>query len=271
MNILNIDSTSGKMLITLSRDGELASFISRRSDRRYMEMIIGCIDRVLKKAGIGIGEVDAIGVNKGPGDFTGTRIGISVAKTLGWVLDVPVYGINALDAAAYGIAYRNIAGISKSIAAGKDVFILPCLDVKKDELYFSRYKITGPGDEYDLSGHIAIINRGDRAYGIKRIAEMTLIDSGGFPGSFEKWLSGAGSRKASSVFLGGNCVTGYEKMLLQLAGIVPELCLDRKNIFPHPGSLDACVGKCIEDGIPGQRVDPIYVRDFVPFGRQGDH
>jgi len=269
MNILNIDSTSGKMLITLSRDGELASFISRRSERKYMEMIINDIDLALKKAGIGIGDVDALGVNKGPGDFTGTRIGISVAKTLGWVLDVPVYGINALDAAACGIAYRNMAGIRRGFSSGKDVFILPCLDVKKDELYFSWYKITVTGSGHNQSGLIASISHGGRAYGIKRISEMTLISSGGFPGSFEKMISGAGSSKGSSVYLGGNCAAGHEKMLLQLAGVVPGLWLDRKNIFPHPGSLDACVKKCIEYGIPGQRVDPVYVRDFVPFGRQG--
>ncbi len=269
MNILNIDSTSGKMLITLDRDGELASSISRRSERKYMEMIINDMDLALKKVGIGIGEVDAIGVNKGPGDFTGTRIGISVAKTLGWVLDVPVYGINALDAAACGIAYRNIAGICRGLSSGKDVFIIPCLDVKKDELYFSWYKITGTGNGHHQSGLIASISHGGSSYGIKRISEMTLINSGGFPGSFEKRLSRARSSKGSSVFLGGNCAAGYEKMLLALAGIFTGLCIDRKNIFPYPGSLDACVRKCIEYGIPGQRVDPVYVRDFVPFGRQG--
>ena len=141
MQVLSIDSTSGRLSITLSRDGKIVSSASRGSGRKYMEMIIGDIDRTLKGAGISIGDIDAIGINKGPGDFTGTRIGISIVKTLGWVLDKPVYGINALDILAHSIAFSNKEIISKSTAQGKRVIIIPCLDVRKDELYFSFYEV----------------------------------------------------------------------------------------------------------------------------------
>ena len=118
MHVLGIDSTSRKAIHYSQPGWEIVSSASRESGRKYMEMIIEDIDRTLKEAGISIGDIDAIGINKGPGDFTGTRIGISIVKTLGWVLDIPVYGINALDILAHSIAFSNKEIIGKSTASG---------------------------------------------------------------------------------------------------------------------------------------------------------
>ena len=68
------------------------------------------------------------------------------------------------------------------------------------------------------------------------------------------------------MIIGGNCIVEYEKMLSGIADSDPGLLLDRKNIFTGKGSLDICVRQSIENGIPDSRVDPVYVREFVPFG-----
>jgi tRNA threonylcarbamoyl adenosine modification protein YeaZ len=269
MNILNIDSTSSKLFITLSREGEIISPVSRESGRKYMEMIFADIDRMLNKAGLDIREIDAIGVNKGPGDFTGTRIGISVVKTLGWVLDIPVYGINALDVLAHSIANTNKGIIGSSISSGKSVFVLPCLDVRKEELYFSNYKITGNNDDHNKADNIASITIKDKHYGITRKDDMKLLNAEEFPGSFDKWLESNQEKKA--VIIGGNCILEYSKMLTSLTRKAKDIYLDRKNILPDPASLDICVKNTIETGTTEERVNPVYVRDFVPFGKSDNY
>ena len=57
-----------------------------------------------------------------------------------------------------------------------------------------------------------------------------------------------------------------ERCLSGIAKKDREILIDRKNIFPDKSSLDICVRKSIDKGVPGQRVDPVYVREFVPFG-----
>ena len=56
------------------------------------QKLLPFIDETLKKEGKGTKDIKEIEVNTGPGSFTGLRVGVSVANTLGWVLGVPVNG-----------------------------------------------------------------------------------------------------------------------------------------------------------------------------------
>lgn len=56
------------------------------------QMLLTCVDKLLKKNGKNIEDITEIEVNTGPGSFTGLRVGVSVANTLGWVLGVAVNG-----------------------------------------------------------------------------------------------------------------------------------------------------------------------------------
>ena len=58
------------------------------------QKLLPFLDEVFKKKGNKIEEVTEIEVNTGPGSFTGLRVGVSVANTLGWVLGIPVNGKN---------------------------------------------------------------------------------------------------------------------------------------------------------------------------------
>lgn len=64
------------------------------------ERLIPMIDEVLQEAGLAFAALTRIGVTIGPGSFTGTRIGLSAARALGLVLDIPVIGVTTLDALA---------------------------------------------------------------------------------------------------------------------------------------------------------------------------
>jgi tRNA threonylcarbamoyl adenosine modification protein YeaZ len=266
MYILNIDSTTQRSTMTLSSDGKIISSVSRESGRKYMEMIIEDIDHTLSKAGINIKDIDALGVNKGPGDFTGTRIGISVVKTFGWVLDKPVYGINALDVLAHSIASANIGNISRSIDSGMRTILSPCLDVRKSELYFSLYEISPGGNEEDIDV-VAVIDLKDDPYILHRREKRQLVDADQFTSILYEMLRRMGEGKEIYAVIGGNCIEEYGKMISGFTSGTNNLLLDKKNIFPDPRSLDICVRQSIKNEVPPQRVDPVYVREFIPFGR----
>jgi tRNA threonylcarbamoyl adenosine modification protein YeaZ len=141
MYILGIDSTNKRMSISINCDESLLYELEDDKSQRFIVNIISFIDKVLVKSKIPLQKIDAYCVNLGPGDFTGTRIGISVVKILAWIQNKPIYGINSLDVFAAGIALNNKKTIEKSLINDKSLFIWPLLDVKRGELYFALYKI----------------------------------------------------------------------------------------------------------------------------------
>jgi tRNA threonylcarbamoyladenosine biosynthesis protein TsaB len=141
MYILGIDSTNKRMSISINCDESLLCELEDDKSQRFIVNIISFIDKVLVKSKIPLQKIDAYCVNLGPGDFTGTRIGISVVKILAWIQNKPIYGINSLDVFAAGIALNNKKTIEKSLINGKSLFIWPLMDVKRGELYFALYKI----------------------------------------------------------------------------------------------------------------------------------
>ena len=85
MNILSVDSSTRKLSVAVSRNEELLSEAVDHTSMKHMVIIMGLLDRALFKAKLTLGDIDAFGVNIGPGDFTGTRVGVSVIKILSWL------------------------------------------------------------------------------------------------------------------------------------------------------------------------------------------
>ncbi|MCJ7666162.1 MAG: tRNA (adenosine(37)-N6)-threonylcarbamoyltransferase complex dimerization subunit type 1 TsaB [Actinobacteria bacterium] len=281
MYYLSIDSTTKKLIVNLSKDGEMVSGVSNDRCLKHMEKIMTHIDKVLREGHIDIGSIDVLGINTGPGDFTGTRIGISIVKTLSWVLDRPAYGINALDIFAMGIVSSNARYINKVLRSGIAVIIIPCLDVRREELYCSFYEIIpekiqmGDIEKYAYRP-ISEIEIGSRNYPFVNISGNLLIQKDSFnkkmselfrDGSF--YLPNGGDRKYRDVriIIGGNSVHSYKEMLSALTNIDRRMILDKKNMEPTVSSLIKCVDFLVKGGKRPQGINPVYVREFVSFGK----
>ena len=70
-------------------------FLKHIVDSKKAQVTLPLIDKILKKYSTGIDNLDSIEVNTGPGSYTGIRIGISIANTLGFILKIPVNGKKA--------------------------------------------------------------------------------------------------------------------------------------------------------------------------------
>ena len=134
---LAIDTATG-INVGLGRDGEPYAALTESSSRRHVEALQPMIDQLLGQAGIGLAELDQIAVGIGPGPFTGLRIGIVTARTLGMVADRPVRGFGTLDAIALGW----FAGPARPAAE-----VVVVTDARRKELYWARYGAVGQRTE----------------------------------------------------------------------------------------------------------------------------
>ena len=97
MLILAFDTATDVATSALVADGEV---LGERASRPAT--LLEDVDALLRQGGARASEIEALAVGTGPGSFTGTRIGLAVARGLALALDVPAGGVSTLDALATG-------------------------------------------------------------------------------------------------------------------------------------------------------------------------
>ena len=135
--------------------------------RRHAELLAPMVTRVLAEAGVSRRALSAVVVGVGPGPFTGLRVGLVTARTLGLALGVPVHGVCSLDGLADEAAALGEDGI-------EDGFLV-ATDARRKEVYWARYAVRGPAAERVDGPHVGrassvdrqglpVIGRGSLAY-----------------------------------------------------------------------------------------------------------
>ncbi len=103
MNILALDTCTESCSAALLYQGEVFECFEM-TQRGHSELILGMMDNVLSQAGVGISAVDALAFGRGPGSFTGVRVGVGVAQGIAFARDIPVIPVSSLAAVAQGAA-----------------------------------------------------------------------------------------------------------------------------------------------------------------------
>ena len=93
MKILGIQTSALIWSVGIVDEEKILGEYTFNSYERLSKILVPAIDELLNKTGLKSKELDGIAVTKGPGLFTGGRIGLSVAKGLAMGLDIPVVGI----------------------------------------------------------------------------------------------------------------------------------------------------------------------------------
>ena len=136
MLILGIESSSLVASAALLSDEKLIAEYTVNNAMTHSQTLMPMIDAVLKSAGTEPEELDAIAISRGPGSFTGLRIGSATAKGMGLALNKPLVEVPTLAAMAYGLY-----GIT-------DRIICPIMDARRSEVYSAAYvfeSVPGPG------------------------------------------------------------------------------------------------------------------------------
>ncbi|WP_405292561.1 tRNA (adenosine(37)-N6)-threonylcarbamoyltransferase complex dimerization subunit type 1 TsaB [Algibacter sp. Ld11] len=125
--ILNIETATTNCSVSIAKDGETI-VLKEDNDKSYShaERLHVYIDEALKEAGIDSVDLSAIAISKGPGSYTGLRIGVSTAKGLCFALGKPLISVPTLEALAYKVQLEN--GV-----------IVSMLDARRMEVYSAIY------------------------------------------------------------------------------------------------------------------------------------
>lgn len=130
MIVLSIDSATESASCAVLSDEKLLGEISLNNKKQHSVVLMPLVDNLLKSLQLTIKDIDGFVVSKGPGSFTGLRIGMSMIKGLSQGSKKPFISISSLDALAYNMAYTN--GI-----------ICPILDALRDNVYTAFYTFEG--------------------------------------------------------------------------------------------------------------------------------
>lgn len=124
--ILNIETATHVCSVGLSLDGEVRSMRESSERNIHASMTTLFIEEVLKEEAIRYADLSALAVSKGPGSYTGLRIGTSVAKGLCYSLDIPLIAVSTLQAMAYGASLT---------VDDDDCLFCPMIDARRMEVY----------------------------------------------------------------------------------------------------------------------------------------
>ncbi len=140
--LLCFDTSSPSVSVALlggEAGDEVVVELTSEQEMRHGEQLAPLIEEALRQAGATRLDLTAVGVGVGPGPFTGLRVGLVTARTLAFVLDLPVYGVCSLDALAV-----------QAVASGvlEEPFVV-ATDARRKEVYLAAYdetatRLSGP-------------------------------------------------------------------------------------------------------------------------------
>jgi tRNA threonylcarbamoyladenosine biosynthesis protein TsaB len=133
MLTLCLDTATPMGVVAVADGPKLLSFVQWRSESRHGEDMFAHIDSALDKAGIERGRLKRIGVDIGPGRFTGVRVGLSTAKGLALGLGLPIVGVHSLRVLAEGM---------DPVDPVPDAIRIPLMNAYRGEIFAAAYGST---------------------------------------------------------------------------------------------------------------------------------
>ncbi len=132
--ILCIETGTDICSVGIARDGELLSLRESDRGRDHARKVGVFVDELLRENGIMPDEIDAVAVGKGPGSYTGLRIGVSFAKGLCYGIRKPLIAIGSLDALVAVAREDYEAGIL-DVENWEGAHLCPMVDARRMEVY----------------------------------------------------------------------------------------------------------------------------------------
>jgi tRNA threonylcarbamoyladenosine biosynthesis protein TsaB len=224
--ILSIETSENTCSIALGDKYNLIGTLDIADEKSHSSMLTVLINELFKQKQININELNAVAISKGPGSYTGLRIGVSVAKGISYALNKPIIGINTLQILSKGFiqsnAFRQITNEEENI------LLCPMLDARRMEVYNAFFSLSNePVSEISAS----------------------IIDPNSFIADLEVrkiFFFGSGSQKCKDVITHSNAFF--------IEGIKPHA----SNMISL--AYDAFLQQKFEDNA---YFEPFYLKDFV--------
>ncbi len=130
MKILSLDSSGLVASTAVVEDNNLIAEYTVNYKKTHSQTLLPMLDEIVRMTETQLKDVDAIAVAKGPGSFTGLRIGLATAKGLALALDKPIVGIPTLEGLAMNLC-------------GTEHLVCPLMDARRNQVYTGIYRFDG--------------------------------------------------------------------------------------------------------------------------------
>jgi len=126
--ILHLETATTNCSVSIAKDGEMLVLKENNAaNYSHSEQLHIFIKEALEEASLSFSDLDAVAISKGPGSYTGLRIGVSSAKGLCFSLDIPLISVPTLQSMAYQV----------DVKPGE--LVIPVLDARRMEVYSAVY------------------------------------------------------------------------------------------------------------------------------------
>ncbi len=224
MKFLALDTSTEACSVALALDGQILA-LDEVCPQQHSKRILPMVQQLLADAGVSLNQLDGIIFGRGPGSFTGVRIGVSVAQGLAFGADLPVFGVSTLAAMAQAAAVQQNA--TEVIAA---------IDARMAEVYIAAYALDEAGLMQAITPEIAA----------KPAALPEVLTSL----SFTSQVLGVG--------------TGWQTYSQALQQLAPALIAD-SILYPSAQFMLPFASRAWQQQlfVSAEQAEPVYVRDEV--------
>lgn len=197
MSILLLIETADEVCsVGLSTNGKLIHAEEVMEKNAHSRLINTLVESLLQKSKVSFSDISAIAVSKGPGSYTGLRIGTATAKAFCYALNIPLISVNTLQSLAINFLHSN--------SVSEDTFLMPMLDARRMEVYTALY--SSKMEEVMQTTALVLNNESLNAW----------------TGSRKVVLFGNGANKCDELISGMENVSIIEKIYPSVNGMVSE-------------------------------------------------
>lgn len=133
--ILSIETSTPICSVAIHNEGKLVANSELHQEKSHAGLLAVCVSQLLSNAGLTTRDLQAVAVSKGPGSYTGLRIGTSTAKGICFAEDLPLIAVSTLEAMALEVS------VKMANVLPKNTLLCPMLDARRMEVYASIYSL----------------------------------------------------------------------------------------------------------------------------------
>ena len=136
--IIHIETTGENCSVALSDHGEILNLKEHREGKSHASKLAVFIDQILKEEAISVQQLDAVSISKGPGSYTGLRIGVSTAKGLCYGADIPLVSVHTLQALSQHVLEHST---EYGLDLDETTRLVPLIDARRMEVYSAMFDL----------------------------------------------------------------------------------------------------------------------------------
>lgn len=143
MKVLAIEASGNVASVAIASEEKILAEITTDSKKTHSQTLLPMIDEVLKKSECTVADMDFIAISKGPGSFTGLRIGSATAKGMAFAAGKDIVEVGTLEAMAYGVS--DVTSV-----------ICPIIDARNKNVFTGFYRVDENGNLEEIEEQQAI-------------------------------------------------------------------------------------------------------------------